>query len=62
MISAGRITAGGDEGAVLLAADGFVSAQDPRLDAVKSNAGDSVLRIDPVGGFANPIVLIPVVR
>ncbi len=62
MISAGRIIPGGEEGAILLAADGFVSAQDPRLDAVRSNAGDSVLRIDPVGGFANPIVLIPVVR
>jgi chorismate mutase/prephenate dehydratase len=62
MISAGRITAGGDGGALLLATDGFVSAQDLRLDAVRSNARDSVLRIDPVGGFANPIVLIPVAR
>ncbi len=62
MISAGRITQGGNEGAVLVAADGFVSAQDPRLDAVRSSAGDSVPRIDPVGGFANPITLIPVTR
>jgi len=62
MISAGRITQGGEEGTVLLAVDGFVSAQDPRLDAVRSSAGDSVLRIDPVGGFANPITLIPVMR
>ncbi|MEE8439364.1 MAG: chorismate mutase [Micropepsaceae bacterium] len=62
MISAGRITPGCEEGAILLAVEGFVSDQDPRLSAIRSSAGDSVLRIDPVGGFANPIVLIPVVR
>ena len=62
MISAGRITPGGEEGTVLLAVDGFVAPQDPRLDAVRTKSGDSVLRIDPVGGFANPIALVPVAR
>ena len=62
MISASRALEGSQEVSALLAVDGFVSAQDPRLSAIRLSAGNSVLRIDPVGGFANPIVLIPVVQ
>jgi hypothetical protein len=28
----------------------------------RTSAGDTVLRIDPVGGYADPIVLVPVQR
>nr|TFG55101.1 MAG: hypothetical protein E4H34_01160 [Hyphomicrobiales bacterium] len=62
IISASRISEGAQEDAALLAVDGFVSAQDSRLGAIKTKAGDSILRIDPVGGFANPVVLVPVAR
>jgi chorismate mutase len=62
MISAGRVTQGGEEGTVLVAVNGFVSPQDPRLDEVRTKSGDSVLGIDPVGGFANPVTLVPVAR
>jgi chorismate mutase len=62
MISGSRASEGGQEDAALFTVDGFVSVQDPRLSAIRSSADDFVLRVDPVGGFANPIVLIPVAR
>jgi len=62
IISTCRIADGAQEDGALLAVDGFVAAQDSRLDAVKTKAGEAILRIDPVGGFANPIVLTPVAR
>lgn len=62
LMAAGQATEKSDFGSVLLAANGFVPADDPRLGAFRIAAGDAVLRVDPVGGFANPIILTPVVR
>ena len=44
-------------GIVLVAVDGFVGGSDERLDALRAQGGSSVLCVDPVGGFANPVVL-----
>jgi chorismate mutase/prephenate dehydratase len=62
LMAAGQATEKSDFGAVLLAAVGFVPADDARLGAFRIAAGDAVLRADPVGGFANPIILTPVAR
>lgn len=53
-VSAGR-AAGGGNSLVLLAAQGFVAADDPRLAILRANDDDAILHIDPVGGFANPV-------
>lgn len=62
LISAGQATEKGGDGILLLAVNGFVPANDPRLAALQTAAGDAVLRVTPVGGYANPIVLVPVAR
>lgn len=60
MIAAGQTGGQASSGTVLLAVKGYVSPADRRLAAFRESAGDSVLQADPVGGFANPIVLAPV--
>lgn len=62
LIAAGQATEKAEFATVLLAVEGFVPADDPRITAFKISAGDAVLRIDPVGGYANPILLVPVQR
>jgi len=62
LIAAGQATEKSEFGTVLLAANGFVPADDQRLGAFRIAAGDAVLRVDPVGGYANPILLDPVQR
>ena len=36
---------------------GFVGKDDPRLTALADMAGESIARVVPIGGYANPIVL-----
>jgi len=54
-VSASR-AAGGGNSQVLLAAQGFVAGNDPRLAVLRANDDDAILHIDPVGGFANPVL------
>ncbi len=53
------LAAGGEPGKgvshLLLANKGFVAAQDPRLAVFVAKAGDTILRVAPVGGYANPL-------
>jgi chorismate mutase len=44
---------------VLLAVKGFVAPEDERLKTLAEIAGDSILRIATIGGFANPVALAP---
>jgi chorismate mutase-like protein len=44
---------------VLVAARGFVSLCDARLERLRNDETDSIAVIVPVGGFANPIVVPP---
>jgi chorismate mutase / prephenate dehydratase len=41
----------------LLAVRGFVAPEDERLKFFVELAGDSITRIAPIGGFANPVIL-----
>ncbi len=53
------LAAGGEPGKrishLLLVNKGFVGAQDPRLTAFVAKAGETILRVAPVGGYANPL-------
>lgn len=53
------LAAGGGSGRgpnhLLLASRGFVGLEDPRLAVFLDKAGDEILRVAPVGGYANPI-------
>ncbi len=51
------LAAGGvpGQGHLLLANKGFVAAQDMRLAAFAAQAGEMILRVAPVGGYANPL-------
>jgi chorismate mutase / prephenate dehydratase len=42
---------------ILLEVSGFVRKDDPRLKALVKAAGDVIARIEPIGGYANPMVL-----
>jgi chorismate mutase/prephenate dehydratase len=44
-------------GVMLLEVSGFVGPSDPRLQQLRQTEGDAVRRIDPVGGYANPVVV-----
>lgn len=54
LLAAGGLP-GTSDGHLLLANRGFVAAQDPRLQAFVAKAGETILRIAPVGGYANPL-------
>ena len=41
----------------LIEVKGFIGKDDKRLKALAEAAGEAVLRIAPIGGFANPVVL-----
>jgi chorismate mutase len=41
----------------LLEVSGFIGKGDPRLKALVKAAGDVIVRVDPIGGYANPMVL-----
>jgi hypothetical protein len=42
---------------ILLEVDGFVAKGDARLSALVKAAGGTIVRIMPIGGYANPIPL-----
>jgi chorismate mutase-like protein len=42
-------------GVMLLEVNGFVATSDPRLEQLRNAEGEAVKRIDPVGGYANPV-------
>lgn len=54
IVAAGPAVESGTHSMVLLAVEGFVAADDPRL--ARLGAGSGIVRVDPVGGFANPVV------
>jgi chorismate mutase len=57
-IATGRSAEKSTKGLMLLAAKGFVSGRDARLEQIRRE-NDVIARIDPVGGYANPIPLTP---
>jgi hypothetical protein len=61
LAAAGRIAEKHMPDEILLEVNGFVGKGDSRLAALAKAAGDTIARIVPIGGFANPVVL-PAVR
>ncbi len=57
LIAAGRAAEKNLPEDILIEVNGFVGKDDARLKLLAANAGESILRLDPIGGFANPIVL-----
>jgi chorismate mutase / prephenate dehydratase len=57
LAAAGRIAEKNVPEEILLEVAGFVGKGDPRLQALAKAAGDMIASIEPIGGFANPIVL-----
>jgi chorismate mutase len=55
ILAAGSRTGGGGAGCLLLSNRGFVGVDDPRLDAFLAKTGETLLRIVPIGGYANPL-------
>jgi len=49
----------GSAGAVhLVEADGFVAADDPRLESLSQRLGDALVRAQPLGAYAVPIAVV----
>jgi chorismate mutase len=57
LVAAGRLQEKNVPDELLLEVKGFVGKDDPRLSALTEVAGETVTRVVPIGGFANPIVL-----
>jgi len=57
IVAAGRISEKSAPDEILVEVKGFIAKADPRLKRLAESAGDSVYRIDPIGGFANPVVV-----
>jgi len=57
LVAAGRLLERKVPDELLLETRGFVGKSDPRLSALAAAAGDTIARVAPIGGFANPIVL-----
>ena len=57
LVAAGRLQEKNVPDELLLEVKGFVGKDDPRLGALAEVAGETVTRVVPIGGFANPIVL-----
>ena len=57
IVAAGRISEKNAPDEILAEAKGFIPKADPRLKRMAEAAGEAVYRIDPIGGFANPVVL-----
>lgn len=59
LAAAGRIAEKHMPDEILLEVSGFVGKGDKRLAALAKAAGDTIARIVPIGGFANPVVVPP---
>jgi len=59
LAAAGRIAERHMPDEILLEVNGFVGKSDKRLAALAKAAGDTIARIVPIGGFANPVLLPP---
>jgi chorismate mutase-like protein len=57
LVAAGRLLEKKVPDELLLETKGFVGKGDPRLSALAAAAGETIARVAPIGGFANPIVL-----
>jgi chorismate mutase len=57
LVAAGRLMEKKVPDEILLEVRGFVGKDDPRLAALAEMAGESIARVVPIGGYANPIVL-----
>ncbi len=57
LVAAGRLMEKKVSDEILLEVKGFVGKDDPRLAALAEMAGESIARVVPIGGYANPIVL-----
>jgi len=58
LAAAGRIAEKTVPDEILLEVKGFVGKNDTRLTTLAKAAGDAIARIAPIGGFANPVVLV----
>lgn len=54
ILAASRVASKGTASRLLVAARGFVAADDERLTSIPAKAGDSIERVSVVGGFADP--------
>jgi chorismate mutase-like protein len=57
LAAAGRLMEKKVPDEILLEVRDFVGKDDPRLAALAEMAGESIARVVPIGGYANPIVL-----
>jgi len=57
LAAAGRIAEKHMPDEILLEVRGFIGKGDQRLAALAKAAGDTIARIQPIGGFANPVLL-----
>jgi chorismate mutase/prephenate dehydratase len=57
LMAAGRLVEKNAPDEVLLEVEGFVGKDDARLGKLANAAGDSITRVAPIGGYANPFVL-----
>jgi chorismate mutase len=57
IVAAGRISEKNAPDEILAEVKGFIAKDDPRLIRLGLAAGEAVFRIDPIGGYANPVML-----
>jgi hypothetical protein len=57
LVAAGRLLEKKVPDEILLEVKGFVGKDDPRLGRLADSAGDTIFRVAPIGGYANPVVI-----
>ena len=57
LLAAGRLADKNAPDEVLLEVEGFVGKDDARLAKLAKAAGDAIIRVAPIGGYANPFIL-----
>jgi hypothetical protein len=62
LMAAGRLLEKKVPDEILLEVKGFVGKDDPRLTTLAAAAGEAIIRVVPIGGYANPVVLPKAVR
>jgi chorismate mutase-like protein len=57
LVAAGRLLEKKVPDEILLEVKGFVGKDDPRLGTLADSARDTIFRVVPIGGYANPVVI-----
>ncbi len=57
VVAAGRISEKSAPDEILAEVKGFIARDDPKLQRLADAAGEAVYRIDPIGGYANPVMV-----